>query len=190
MELTALQLFRGFPPPSAASYLSDITNMVVGQSRVMIISTLVLDKTVRYPRYVHRTELDDCHWLCRAAYAGRRFATCPQPQPDDPSAAGRASASSNLGQTIPKLARRTTWLALLASRVSWALRWIWGVGQVMFVGLCCLFAHKHSHLPQLCSQFDLQSTPQDTPSLTTHSRQTPWTTTDFPPLCNMPQQTT
>lgn len=58
MNMTALQLVERFPAPSAASNLSDITNMAVGQRRVMIILTLFSDKTIRYPQYMHRTELD------------------------------------------------------------------------------------------------------------------------------------
>ena len=69
---------------------SDITNTAVGQRRVMIISTLCLDKIVRFPQYVHRTELDDSHWLLFTAHAGRSSVTCPQPRPGGTSAAGCA----------------------------------------------------------------------------------------------------
>ena len=76
MNMTALQLVERFSAPSAASSPSDITNMAVGQRRVMAILTLFLDKIVRYPQYVHRTELDDPHWLLFRAHAGLGFASC------------------------------------------------------------------------------------------------------------------
>lgn len=90
MTLTALQLVERFPPPPAASGLSDITNIAIGQNKVTIILTFSLGEAVRQSQYVHRTESDRCHWLYCAAPAGCRFATCLQAQPDDASAAGRA----------------------------------------------------------------------------------------------------
>ena len=74
--MTALQHVERFPALSAASNPSDITNTAVGQRRVMSILTLFLDKIVRYPQYVHRTELDDSHWLLIRAHAGLGFASC------------------------------------------------------------------------------------------------------------------
>jgi hypothetical protein len=87
MILTALQLVQRFPYSSEASNPSDITNMAVGQDRFVVILTFFLDKAVRLPQYVHRTGLDDSHWLHHAGHAGRGFATCPQRHPSGMSAA-------------------------------------------------------------------------------------------------------
>lgn len=188
MLLTTFQLVQRPSQLTLTSDLSDITNMAVGQSRVMVASDVLhlqscpISSICASDRAQRLSLALSCS-LCRASLCHMSAASARRP-------VCRRACFCDLGQTIPKLACRTTLLALLASQVSWALCWIWGVGQVMFVGLCCLSAHKHFHLSQLCSQFDLQSTPQDTPSLTTHSRQMPWTTTEFPPLYNMPQQTT
>ena len=65
LNLTTLQLIHCFPHPSAASNLSDITNMAVGQNGVITVLPFSLENAVRLPQYVHRTELEDSHWLCR-----------------------------------------------------------------------------------------------------------------------------
>ena len=88
--MTTLQPVERFPALSAASNPSDITEMAVGQRRVMFMLTLFLDKIVRYPQYVHRTELESCDWLLPPVHAGRSSATCPQPRPGGTSAAGCA----------------------------------------------------------------------------------------------------
>jgi hypothetical protein len=75
MDLAALQLVQHFPPSSKVSNPSDITKMAVGQNRVIIILTSSINEAVRLPEYVHRTELDNSHWLFYATHAGRGFAT-------------------------------------------------------------------------------------------------------------------
>ena len=133
MNMTALQLVERFSALSAASNPSDITNMAVGQRRVMMILTLALTKLSDILNMCigqNSTILIGCssELMQGVAFPHVRSLDQAAPLPQD--------ALCRPGQTIPKLACRTTWLALVSSQVLWALRWIWSIGQWMYVGLC------------------------------------------------------
>lgn len=151
VDLTALRLVQHLLHSSAASEPSDITNMAVGQDRVLIILTFCFERAVRSPQYVHRTELDDSHWLHHAGHAGRGFVTWP---------AALAKRPSILHQAMPKLVCRTLWsarltssLARLASSVLQGAMLEWGVGEWVVrwaVPLASYFYYKTYRLSHFC----------------------------------------
>lgn len=154
--------------------------MCIGQNwTVFIGSTVLLMQGVASPHSAASTGRHLCRKTSSAASAR-----------GGPSAAGHASAA--LARPFPNWSvGQLGWLLLRHRyRRRYAGFVVSDSGCTLGSAAGVLFLSEELHLSERFWRFNLQSTPQDTPSLTTHSRQMPWTTTDFPPLYNMPQQTT